>query len=645
MMPSWKFAAAIALTLPTVLGRTASAAEANRFVLPAKLQEKVNRAIDRGSAWLKKQLEEFNARLDKPAPDPKKANDADEDRFGDGLAALMGLALLESGVPAKDLVLEKTAASLRKRAPLLLETYSLTTAILFLDRLGDARDGPLIRSLALRLVAGQSNRGLWGYHCPPLTAKGEEQLLRFLEATKKLDPEAAEVLKRLPAMSFPMPDLTSIAPADLPRAVEVRTVPKLARGAGLLGHVLRHLAVVQGGVAPINIFEQALLSSDRYDLSNTQFALIGLWVARRHDLPLDPLLILAARSIRKLQQPQGQWIYNTTALPCPSSATCGALLALGVERALVAKPKAVADDPILMKGLRYLGGTIQGPPAKDRTLGGTIIYADARGDLYYFWSLERVAMAYDLEGIDGKNWYPWAAEKIVGAQKDDGRWVDGFGGSVDTSFALLVLRRTNLLKDLTASIKSSVSSLDQPAKPTVDLSTTKPADDPLKTPSDGPKREDPIPKPSDSKRKDDGPTVEVSPRKPTDSKRKDGRPIEVEEVEPDESLPNPEPVSEELDEAQAKTPAGPGVPFWLLLSFSGVLVMVGLVMLLIWWGRGKPADAPPLVQPSAPPAPIHPAPAAGCHCAGCGQAVRLPATMAGKTFRCPWCGTVQSVGR
>jgi hypothetical protein len=645
MTPSWKLAAAITLILPTALDQTASAAEANRFVLPAKLQEKVNRAIDRGSAWLKKQLEGFLARASDLEANHKMPDADSEDRYGEGLAALMGLALLESGVPVKDPIIEKTAVDLRKRAPLLIETYSLTTTLLFLDRLGDARDGPLIRSLALRLVARQSYQGLWGYHCPPLTAKGEEQLLRFLEATKKLDPEAAEVLKRLPAMSFPMPDLTAIAPADLAKAAQTRTVPKLALGAGLLGHVLRHLAVVQGGLAPISIIEQELLSSDRYDLSNTQFALIGLWVARRHDLPLDPLLILAARSIRKLQQPQGQWIYNTTALPCPSSATCGALLALAVERALVAKPKAVADDPNLTKGLRYLGGTIQGPPARDRTLGGTIIYADARGDLYYFWSLERVAMAYDLEGIDGKNWYPWAAEKIVGAQKDDGHWVDGFGSSVDTSFALLVLRRTNLLKDLTASIKSSVSSLDQPAKPTVDLSTTKPADDPLNTPSDGPKREDPIPKPSDSKRKGDGPTVEVSPRKPTDSKRKDGPPIEVEKVEPDESLPNPEPVSDELDEGQAKTPAGPGVLFWLLLSFSGVLVMVGLVMLLIWWGRDKPADAPPLVQPSALPLPIHPTPAAECHCASCGRGVRLPATMAGKTFRCPWCGTVQSVGR
>src|SRR5262249_8819159 len=159
-----------------------------------ELQEKVNRAIERGSRWLKGRLEAYHAEHREPVPDYRPPMSAVSWRpYEDGAVALMGLALLESGVPADDPVIDRTAEYLRKRAPMLRKTYNLATAIFFLERLGTARDRSLIKSLALRLVAGQSGQGCWGYVCTPLSPQGEERLLRFLTETRKLDPESPAV--------------------------------------------------------------------------------------------------------------------------------------------------------------------------------------------------------------------------------------------------------------------------------------------------------------------------------------------------------------------------------------------------------------------------------------------------------------------
>src|SRR5207302_10023639 len=78
-------------------------------------------------------------------------------------------------------------------------------------------------------------------------------------------------------------------------------------------------------------------------------------------------------------------------------------------------------------------------------------------DFYFLWSVERVAMLYNVQTIGDKEWYPWGAELLLDAQKADGGWTNGgFVGSsptMDTSFALLFLKRANLAKDLTGKLE------------------------------------------------------------------------------------------------------------------------------------------------------------------------------------------------
>src|SRR5262249_37248242 len=80
------------------------------------------------------------------------------------------------------------------------------------------------------------------------------------------------------------------------------------------------------------------------------------------------------------------------------------------------------------------------------------------GRFYYFlWSLERAAVAYSLDRIGGKDWYTWGADFLVADQEKDGSW-QGVHGSygADTCFALLFLRRADLAKDLSASLRGKV---------------------------------------------------------------------------------------------------------------------------------------------------------------------------------------------
>ena len=80
------------------------------------------------------------------------------------------------------------------------------------------------------------------------------------------------------------------------------------------------------------------------------------------------------------------------------------------------------------------------------------------GRTYYFlWSLERVAVALNLDTIGKKDWYGWGAEILLENQLPNGVWSGEYGDSgADTCFALLFLKRANLARDLTAQIKGQV---------------------------------------------------------------------------------------------------------------------------------------------------------------------------------------------
>ena len=88
--------------------------------------------------------------------------------------------------------------------------------------------------------------------------------------------------------------------------------------------------------------------------------------------------------------------------------------------------------------------------------------ANSRGDLYFLWSLERVGVVYNLQKVGNVDWYAWGSAVIVDFQNpNDGSWRAGNGPIPDTCFALLFLKRVNVVEDLTSKLRQ----LNQASEP------------------------------------------------------------------------------------------------------------------------------------------------------------------------------------
>jgi hypothetical protein len=364
-------------------------------------QAEINRAIERGVAFLKQHM--------------------DEVRLPCRYEGLLGLALLECGVPADDPVVQRIAASLRKQVATMTGTYEMSLAILFFDRLEGSADSARIRSLAEALAAGQTTDGGWSYHCPRVTATGGT---------------------RQPPQGFPTG---------------------------------RPASPARNGLRP-------LVLSVRPDHSNTQFAVLGLWVAQRHGRSTYQPLDRVDRHFRGIQNSDGGWGYLAN-MGSSLANTCSGLLALAAGHGINSQagrdarpldgPRAGKDPAVAaalgriarmpMPGLRRQGGQVQ------------LVGTQQCPELYTLWSVERVATLYDLKEIGGLEWYPAFALVLVRTQQDGGSWNSGRGEPIDTSFALLILRRSNLLPDLTATLQGKDPTLQH-----------LPAARPARTPPAGP---------------------------------------------------------------------------------------------------------------------------------------------------------------
>jgi hypothetical protein len=423
-----------------------------------------------------------------PASPPIQAHHA-------GLAALPGLTLLECGVWPDDSQVQKAAQHVRDAAPSLNWTYDLALGILFLDRLGEPADRALIQTLALRLLAGQREDGGWSYHCPVLDSEDQRNLLTVMRSLQKesplhggiagaggpSSPSASTTPPRsslqggvagadspsstsgaTPAGS---PSAAGGAPAGLGSAMPLPTREEADRARRALPPPLKRLPVLNDpGKSqqdtrknPNDRRKAQQARSAGSDNSNTQFAILGVWVASRHQVPTERALAHIARRFRTSQEKDGGWGYHSGQGGSPAMTGAGLLglaVGLGLASPQEAAPHDTRDSPPrdgdVEKGLRRLAESIgkplgaQGPARPARRRGAS--------NTYFLWTVERVGVMYNLRHIAGKDWYHWGAELLVDAQEDNGSWtVGGYyqaGATTDTSFALLFLKRANLAKDL-----------------------------------------------------------------------------------------------------------------------------------------------------------------------------------------------------
>lgn len=445
-----------------------------RSSLSREQQAEVNAAIDKGVAFLKKtQLDTGSWEYNHPV----------------GLAALPALTLLECGVKPDDPAIQKAAKYVRENvmAHNFYATYECSLALLFLDRLGDSRDKALIRALALRIVAGQLPGGGWTYGLPNLAEKEQSQLLEFLEKTRpernlglmvrnrddKLDKSVESSDRKSSSATYEALDTKKPDKDGGGNVKDFDSEPKRARPLSqqeakkafdkLPGSV-QNAPAVKG---PVNKTEDKP-EFGAGDNSNTQFATLALWAARRHDLPLERALDAVGKRFRDSQSDAGTWGYVASVNAGGTPAMTGAgLLGLAVGHGSATDPnrKFKVKDPQIDKGLKALGQHVGKP------LGGDVSKTNKKGklvfrrhqtaiNLYFLWTVERVGVLYAVSELDGKDWYLWGTELLLPVQTEEGSWQDGgYHGAtkhVDTSFALLFLKRANLASDLTQRLDFAV---------------------------------------------------------------------------------------------------------------------------------------------------------------------------------------------
>lgn len=409
----------------------------------AGLQERIDRAVERGVQALRKSQQPGGL----------------WDVHGAGSTSLVGLALLESGVKPDDPAIIKAAEAVREDASASDRVYRVALAIMFLDRLGDSTDIPLIQALAVRLMEGQvpAPRAGWSYGTPSPTTDETDRLRNLRAKTVKLKTEPGSPEPRHPAVTDP----------DLLRRLEI----------------LETFGTQAGGRNP-----SAIAAPDN---SNTQFAVLALWIARRHGVPTDASLRRAEYYFRATHE-SGTWTYTPGAEPFGRAATtCSGLLGLAAGSAILRTtalktqpegkpariPRHPLDEPLVQTALNFVGLQMAAVGAS-----GIAPQVNTERDYYFLWSLERVAMIYGLTRIGTIDWYAIGSAVIVTHQLPSGIWKGRYSADIDTSFALLFLRRSNLASDMSAVLKQrqqtamSAKNAQLDDKPVVGAAENRPVD-------------------------------------------------------------------------------------------------------------------------------------------------------------------------
>jgi hypothetical protein len=377
-------------------------------------QARINEAVDKARQFLIKSRT-GNAWM----------NDGGDPSYSVGLTALCTVALVEAGVPRSDPMISSSARFVRDKLQTFKEktmksNYAICISVVMLDKIyQDAEASGLIKQLTVRIAAAQNQKyGGWGYECPPLSAQEYAQWSKFLEDNQS---------KSLPEN----------APSNL--------------GQGGFGYC---------------------------DNSNTQFAILALWVGRRHGVKVNYPLFLAERRFRKSQHANtGGWNYGAESganiIDTPAMTAAGLLaLALGFSssketsvtivrggskletsgsgqgdngRTIKTEEASLDKDPQVMQAQKFIIDYLRNCPV------------DRLPYLYYFlWSLERVCVTYgwdkDMAGFD---WYGFGCDVLINKQSKDGGFGNNEGPGIvaevspiaETAFAVLFLKRADLIPD------------------------------------------------------------------------------------------------------------------------------------------------------------------------------------------------------
>jgi hypothetical protein len=448
--------------------------------LPPPVQRHVDNSIEGGIEYLRREQHADGSW----GSQSRKAGK----RFTPGITALCGLTLLECGVPGNDGQIRSAARYLRLHMSELTTTYSISLALLFFDRLNAHEDVTRIRTLALRLLAGQKTSGGWDYYCPILNEEEELGLLALLykdRPTKPLDLFSLDATGKIeqdlyrprpskipPLELFIARDNSDSSPSspkqDDPPVEKEKPKPKdesrklpgdnrlLSQRAEAAAEKLSDSLKNTPALRAADLMQKPPdLTALRTDNSNTQFAILGLLIAENYDVPMERAMSLLDWRFRNSMTLQNGWNYRPNWQTTPSM-TAAALMGLALKHGLLLPNRnergrnvVVHDDAILHRGFLTLKDLLENYYAG---FALNQIRLD-KLDLYCLWTVERVCVLYNLRTLDTLDWYSSGVQLLLPLQREDGSWSPKGTTCLEeppvaTAFALLFLKRSNLARDL-----------------------------------------------------------------------------------------------------------------------------------------------------------------------------------------------------
>lgn len=186
------------------------------------------------------------------------------------------------------------------------------------------------------------------------------------------------------------------------------------------------------------------------DNSNTQFAVLGLWAARRVRARVQEALDLVEKRFRNSQSSSGGWDYKSTGegeTPSMTAAGCFVLAVAAALKQTESHSTTPAEDPrqALLEDAAF-------KRALERVTH-YVTHLGKRPAPYLLWSIERLGVVLGTQKFGDADWYEKGASILLETQDSDGAWRIAHQGVADTSLALLFLSRGNLVRDLTYALQ------------------------------------------------------------------------------------------------------------------------------------------------------------------------------------------------
>lgn len=417
-------------------------AQARQHLL--KLQDQLKSVEKQVQDLLKKAVDLERNPSPPPPPIPRRDLAPVEDfSFRHGEQALIGLALVQSGMKPSDPVLQGIWSSLkgmRRQPPSGHETYTLGLALLFTDGMmhspsGEAWPPPecrrevsdWVQDAADALAAG-CDGGAWTYRT---TGSNTGNRGPKGYAVSGVLPVGSDALKRLAVCTTGDYSNTQYAVLGL-------------KAAALCG------ARIPGADRLWRLVLQQFLEGQEPDGKAVKLRLGGggggqeVSTAGEKEARARGWGYVAVRP-----EPLKKLTARPAATATMSAAGLTALLVARSELKLSAKEKALVEQGV-RDGLAWFQENWSQSLSQGKDANGYLLYG-----------IERVGVLGSLQSLGDHAWYAEGARHLTAAQSGDGSWPGGYGEAVNTALCLLFLSRGTR----EAYARSSYDVVESPASP------------------------------------------------------------------------------------------------------------------------------------------------------------------------------------